>query len=114
MRRLICAIALFLSMAIMICACGDKSINEKLRGNWQGEDGYVMSFEPDSGTGTQKNTVRGTESTFAYKITEYDGYAKLHFNEGEANEIVLTLKWLSDTEFTLDWDGAQIEKYTRM
>lgn len=114
MKRLICAIGLILTMALMLCACGDKSTNEKLRGSWQGEDGYVMSFEPDSGTGTQKNTVRGTESAFTYKVTEYDGYAELYLNEGEANELLLTLKWHSDTEFTLDWSGAQLEKYTRM
>lgn len=114
MKRLVCAIGLILTMALMFCACGDKSTNEKLRGSWQGEDGYVMSFDPDSGTGTQENTIRGTESSFTYEITEFDGYAQLHLNKGETNELVLTLKWLSNAEFTLDWAGAQIEKYTKM
>lgn len=114
MKRLVCAICLILTAVLTLCGCGDKSTNEKLRGSWQGQDGYVMSFEPDSGTGTQENTIRGTVSPFTYRVTDFDGYSELLFNEGESNELLLTLKWLSDTEFTLDWDGAQTEKYTRM
>ena len=114
MKRLICSLCLMLTMMLMFCACSDNSTNDRLRGSWQGDDGYIMSFDPASCTGTQKNTVRGTESSFSYEITEYDGYSQLHFNKGEANELVLTLQWLSDTEFTLDWAGAQIEKYTKM